>query len=88
MGLFGIGKPIILPDSMAYKINVFLLRTVTECLYSVCTQIQSMVNRIRPRIDVTVSPNTIATLDDLAWFGSRGRKIDEAVSYYRRVKKI
>ena len=46
-----------------------------------------MANRLRPRIDVTVSPSTIAILDDLAWFGSRGRKIDEAVSYYRRVNK-
>ena len=47
-----------------------------------------MANRLRPRIDVTVSPRTIAALDDLAWFGSRSRKIDEAVSYYCKVKNI
>ena len=46
-----------------------------------------MPNRLRPRIDITVSPSTIAILDDMTWFGSRGRKIDEAVIYFRRSKK-
>ena len=75
---------------MPYKNDVFwVVVTGGNGIFISCVYINRiMVNRLRPRIDVTISPKTIAALDDLAWFGSRGRKIDEAVSFYRRAKKL